>query len=210
MFKDFIKKITPMFQGIILPIGKIHWKTKKELSPEDKQKIMDLLKDNYFIILSRRTNHLSTYFVSLAEFITRKKFAYWSHALMNLEDEVTSEIDFRLMEATGTGVHYSTFAEVFDVQATVLLKPKSMDITEWTQTLDDAKAQLGKEYDTLLDIYDSSKLSCIEMVRKILMGNPNYSSDFANFEKMIAEIDNVTPQMLYDCSDFEIVLEIRK
>lgn len=209
MIKYIIEKLAPILQIFILPIGKVEWRAKKEISDKDKEEIKKLLKSDYYIILTRRTNHLSSYFTSFIELVNRGKLGFWAHAIMNLEDTVTDEKDFRLMEATGTGVHYSEFSEVFNVQAVALMKPKSMSLAEWTDVLDDARAQLGKPYDTLFDIYDSSKLSCIELVRKILMGQPNYERDFPNFEKMIKEVGNLSPQMLYDCEDFEVVLEIK-
>jgi hypothetical protein len=42
------------------------------------------------------------------------------------------------------------------------------------------------------------------------MAEPDYQENFANFEKMIKERKNLTPQMFYDCPDFEVVYEVRK
>lgn len=203
---NFIKKIASLF---VQPLGRIGWKARKELDQETKDKIKSMLKDDYYIILTRRTNYLSTYMIAIVELFLTGKFAYWSHSVMNLENEVTDVKDFRLIEATGVGIHYSRFDEIFNVQSVVLLKPTSMSLSEWTSTLDDAEAQIGKPYDSLFDIYDSSKLSCIELTRKILMGNPNYDEDFKRFEAMIKKYKNLSPQMLYDCEDFEIVYEVK-
>jgi hypothetical protein len=49
---------------------------------------------------------------------------------MNLEDTVENIESFRLIEATGVGVHYSLFDKVFNVQSVVLMKPVSMTIDE--------------------------------------------------------------------------------
>lgn len=201
--------ITPLFNKIVFLIGKIEWKTTKYVSQEDLLTIKSMLKDDYFVIVTRRGNHLSTYFIGLIEVFLRFKFGYWSHSLMNLEDTVTEDKDFRLMQATGIGTAYAGFDEVFDVQGVALLKPKSMTLDEWTTVLDTAKAQLGKPYDTLFNIADDSKLSCIELTRKILMASPNYDEDFKHFETMIKKYKNVSPQMLYDCEDFEVFFEVR-
>lgn len=204
-----MKLLIKLFSPLALLIGKIQWKSTNELSEETKDKIREMLKKDYYVIVTRRNNHLSTYVISFAQFLFTGKFAYWSHALMNLEDEVTTDLDFRLLQATSVGVAYASFEDVFNLQSVALLKPKSMTIDEWTSVLDKARAQLGKSYDTLFDISNDKQLSCIELVRVILQAEPNYASDFKNFEALIAKQGNVTPQSLYDCKDFEVVFEVR-
>lgn len=190
---------------IVLFIGSIHWKAKRTLLETEQNIIRSYLASHYLIILTRRRNHLSTFFINLADFLLTGKWGFWSHALMNLEDEVTLESDFRLMEATAIGVHYSPFDKVFDVQNAVLLKPKNMTLIQWTKLLDRAKEQLGKPYDTLFNIKDAKALSCVELVRFILQGEPNYDINFANFEALIKKHKNLSPQMIYDCGDFDVV-----
>lgn len=204
-----IPYITPLFNKIVFFIGSIEWKTKRYVSQKDLDIIKGILKDDYCIMVTRRSNHLSTYFIGLIEVFLRFKIGYWSHSLMNLEDNVTEDKDFRILQATGVGTAYAEFDKVFDVQGVALLKPKSMTLDEWTTVLDTAKAQLGKPYDTLFNIADDSKLSCIELTRKILMASPNYAEDFKHFEEMIKKYKNVSPQMLYDCKDFDVVFEVR-
>ncbi len=202
---------------IVNGLGKIHWSTKTHISYEDQEKIRDMLVGNYFVILSHRKNHLSTYMVCLANFVLTFKWGYWSHALMNLEDKVADKSDFRivgmtdraLIESTGNGVHYTPFDQVFDAHGIALLKPKTMTLEKWTGVLDKAKAQLGKPYDTLFDLTNDQALSCVELVRVVLQAEPNYETDFANFEAMIKKSKNLSPQMFADCEDFEIVFEAR-
>lgn len=216
---------TKIIDSIVLFIGKIHWPTKRQLSVADQDKIRLMLVDNYFIVLTRRNNHLSTYFTGIASFLVNRKWGFWSHAVMNLEDELTEDADFRivsmnapielmareraLIEATGAGTQVAPFEKVFDVHAAVLMKPKSMSLDDWTGVLDSAKAQLGKPYDTLFNIADDKKLSCVELVRVILQSRQNYERDFANFEASIRKYKNLSPQMFYDCPDFEVVFEAR-
>jgi hypothetical protein len=217
-----MKILNSIIEKVVLFIGKIHWAPSQEISTEDQEKIRALLKDNYYIILTHRNNHLSTYFTALADLFLMGKFSYWAHALMNLEDEVTSSKDFRLVkmganltggreliEATGSGTHTTPFEQVFDVHGVVLLKPKCMALEEWTGVLDVAKAQMGKPYDSLFNIADDSALSCVELVRVILQSRPNYAEEFKNFEAMIAKYKNLSPQMYYDCGDFSVVFEAR-
>jgi hypothetical protein len=212
---NFIKSLV---EKVIIGIGKIHWSSSTQISAADQEKIKELLVDNYFVILSHRKNHLSTFFVGLANFVLTFKWGYWSHALMNLEDEVQTKSDFRivgmndraLIEATGEGVHITPFDKVFDAHGIALLKPKSMTLDEWTAVLDKAKDQIGKPYDTLFDLADDKALSCVELVRVILQAQPNYETDFANFEALIKKRKNLTPSMFVECPDFGIVYKVRR
>lgn len=205
-----MKKLWTAFADwVVITIGEIRWKYKKGLTVAELSEIRNLLTPNYYIILTRRNNHLSTFFVGLASWVVSGKWSYWAHALMNLEDEVKSDNDFRLIEATGAGTHYSTFEDVFKVHGVVLLKPKNMSIEYWTAVMDKATQQLGKPYDSLFDLKNDQRLSCVELVRTALMAEPDYEKNFPHFEKMICDNKNLTPQMFYDCEDFEVVYEIR-
>jgi hypothetical protein len=201
-----LKKIKEFF---ILLIGKIHWKNNNLVTPEEQDEIRKFLNKNHYIILTRRNNHLSTYFIGLADFLLKGKWGFWSHALMNLENTTEADSDFRLIEAIGAGVQYTRFERVFNVNAVVLLKPKSMTIEEWTDVLVKANTEIGKPYDSLFDLANDNALNCVELVRTALQAQPNYASDFEHFETTIVKAKNLTPQMFYDCPDFEIVYEVR-
>jgi hypothetical protein len=130
---------------------------------------------------------------------------------MNLEDTVKSADDFRFIEATGEGVHYSGFEDVFGhVDAVALIKPKHMTIEEWTEALDSAKTYLGRPYDNLLDLKSSLEVNCVELIRLALQGIPDYDIKFANFEKMVAAKKKLTPDMFHECDDFEVVYKITR
>lgn len=195
--------------AIITAIGKIKWPSNTLLTTSEQQKIKNYLIPNYYIILTRNKTHLSTYAIALGNFLITGKWGYWSHVLMNLEDEVTTDKDFRLIEAIGTGVQYSSFSNVFAVDSVCLLKPKNMTIDKWTNVMDKARTELGKPYDTLLDLTTDKAINCVELVRNSLMSEPNYVTDFANFEKDIAKAKNLTPDMFFYCKDFECVYLIR-
>lgn len=204
-----MKFLNYIVERVVFFIGKIKWKSNTLIQQAELDVIKELLIKDYYIILTKRKNHVSTFFVCLAHFLLTGKWGYWSHSLMNLEDEVNRISDFRLLEATGTGVHYSSFSEVFSVHSVVLLKPKNIKLKEWTGLLDRAKLQLGKPYDTLFNIKDENKLSCVELIRLILEGEPNYLINFPNFESLIKRYKNLSPQMFYDSGDFEIVYQIK-
>ncbi len=204
-----MKLIKKFVDFVVLGIGKIHWKTKREISAEVKNEIREMLGPNYYVMLTHRSNHLSTFFVGLSNFVLTGKWGYWAHAFMNVENEVASDSDFRIVEAVGSGTQYTPFDKVFDVQGVALLKPKKMTAEEWTAVLDRATGLLGRPYDSLFDLKSDSSLSCVELVRTALMAEPNYAEDFAEFEKMIQKRKNLTPQMFYQCPDFEVVFERR-
>lgn len=187
-------------------IGNVNWSFKGGITPEETAIIRADLVQNYYIILTRHNNHLSTYFIGLADLVLTGKFGYWSHALMNCEDAVSNDGSFRLIQATGTGTNFATFDDVFTTSSVALLKPKSMSLEYWSTVLDRLKSDIGKPYDTLFDLSQDKKLSCVELVRNALMAEPNYETDFANFEAMINKYHHrLTPSMFANCPDFEIV-----
>lgn len=204
-----MKIVNKIIETVILGIGKIHWGTNKFVSTHSQDEVRKLLVPNYYIVLTHRSNHLSSFFVGLANFALTGKWGYWTHALMNAEDEAKSDSDFRLIEAVGTGVKYTPFDQVFDVQGLVLLKPKTMPLDRWTNIIDRAAKQIGKPYDSLFDLKSDSALSCVELVRYALMAEPDYMEHFAHFESLINRRKNLSPQMFYECEDFEIVFEAR-
>jgi len=202
--------MTNILSHIVKYIGSIEWKFKDGLTLSDIEQIKKKLIPDYYIILTRRRNHLSTYFIAISYIFLRKKIGHYVHTLMNLEDDVQSNSDFRLIEATGKGIHYSNFEDVFNCHSVSLLRPKNMTLEDWTQTLDQAKKQLGKKYDTLFDLKSDKELSCVELIRVALQTLPDYELRFAHFEKMIKESKNLHPQMFYDCEDFIVEYEVRR
>jgi hypothetical protein len=128
---------------------------------------------------------------------------------MNIENQVTTDADFRIVEAIGTGIAITPFAHAFDVSGVAMLKPKNMTVDKWTAVLDKAMTEVGKPYDNLFDLKNDQALSCVELIRTALMAEPDYYENFAHFEARIAKEKNLTPEMFYECEDFEVVLEIR-
>lgn len=186
--------------------GGVYW----ALTEEDHDKIRRLLKEHYCFILTRRKSHLTTYMIGLMSWMATGKAAHYAHALMNVEGDLTNHIDFRLIEATGKGVHYSTFMEVFDCDSVAVLTPRGVGLTEWTFILDEVKADYGREYDMLFDITSDQALSCIELVYDGIKKLPDYEARFPNFIEMIKKQGELTPQMMYDCGDFDVVFEVRR
>lgn len=210
-----------MFSWFINIIGKIKWEGlyKKihgrtyTLTHEDWFKARDVLASGYFIILTRRKTHLSTYFISLAHFLLTGRFGYYSHALVNVEadrDGFYGLSDFKFMEAIGVGVKHSKWHEVFNCDAICIIKPKYYALEELNASIGVGLADIGKEYDDVFKVYDDMQMSCVEVARKRLMSLPFYEQRMRVFEYMILNEKNLTPQMFRDCPDFEVLLEIKK
>lgn len=182
-----------------------------KLKEADHDRIRELLKANYFIVLTRRRSHLTTYIISLMSLLVTKRLSHYTHALMNVEGDLSGHIGFKLVEATSRGVHFSTFMEVFDCDSVALLHPKGLTPQEWTGVLDAVKSQIGRDYDTLFDITTSENVSCVEMVYWGLKSLPNYEQRFPKLVALITSRgNNLTPQMLYDTGELVVAFEIRR
>lgn len=207
MTRSLLQKLQILF---IKAIAKVHWHQRKLLSNNDADSLKTKFTANYYIIVTRKSNYLTTFFISLGNFLLTRHWGYYSHVLMNFEDEVIADTDFRFIEATGTGTHFSTFDTVFGkVDAVALIRPKNITLIEWTNVLDKAKTYLGVPYDNLFDLKNTLEINCVELVRIALQTLPDYDEKFAEFEKMVAKDKKLTPDMFYNCQDFEVINEIR-
>lgn len=191
--------------------AKVRWRQRKHLSESDIALLKSKFVTDYYVIASRRSNYLTTFFIALGNFFLTGRWGFYSHVSMNLEDEVKTDDDFRFIEATGAGTHYSNFEEIFSkVDAVALIKPKHMTIEEWTIALDRAKTYLGVPYDNLFNLKNALEINCAELIRLALQGLPDYDTKFASFEKMVAKKKKITPDMFANCPDFEVVYYITK
>jgi len=192
-------------------IAKIHWKHDTLLTDEDDIELKSKFTADYYIIATRKSNYLTTFFIGLGNFFLTGHWGFYSHVLMNLEDTVKTDDDYRFIEATGEGTHYSDFESVFGkVDAVALIKPRNMTLIEWTEALDKAKTYLGTPYDNLFDLKSTLEINCVELIRVALQALPDYPEKFAEFEKMVAKKKKLTPDMFIECSDFEVVYCVRR
>ena len=155
-----------------------------------------------YILLTRKHSHLTTYFISIANALLGQKLSYWSHAAIVHGEDV--------YEALGDGVQVNSLMYAMKSDAAVLLRPKGISEMEWFNVITEARDNIGKPYDTDFDLANDNRLSCIEFVWDALLEVVGYEEKWPAFNKMIKDHGNVTPQMLYDSGDFEIVLEVRK
>lgn len=207
-----MKKLWAQFaEWFIFNVGKIRWTQTRHLHRAEVEVIRQKLTNDYYLIMTRRHNWVSSYMTYIAHFFLTGKFGQWSHILMNMENEVDSDDDFRLVEAIGKGVTYSEFSNVFGkVDGVMLLRPKNMTLEMWTTAFDNARTHLGKPYDTLFDLKNDTRMSCVELIRTVLIAaDPNYTTNFANLERMIQRRKNLTPQMFVDCGDFVVDYHVR-
>lgn len=199
----------PRFQALVnyKPAAGMYYR----LQEADLNLIRDCLRDNYYIILTHRRCHLTSYLIAIISKLATGASSHWTHALMNTEGNIPGHLGYILVEATKQGVHPSSFMEVFDCDSVVLLKPTGCTTEEWTIAMDTAKSEIGKPYDTLFDILDDNSLSCVELIYVAMMKLPNAKQRFPKLLKLIEDEGNeLTPQMLYDCGDLEIALEIKR
>lgn len=192
-----------------------------DLRAADREAARELMKYRTYLWVSRRDTHLTTYLISFSDWVLslgvwaknkfkgkRPRFGFWSHAFLNYDDN-------ELVEAIAKGVERNFFDEVFDCDAAAALLPRNMSVSEWQDLqpliAEEMLKQLGKKYDSVFDLSDQDKVSCIELVRLVLKNKVHdYDLKFANFETMIEMYKNVTPQMLYESEDFVCVWEVRR
>lgn len=223
----FLKKwwnyFVDFFVGTV--IGKTTWlklyakfhKGKEYLVTDfERIQIRDILKSNYCLIMTRRNTHLSTYVGGWAHWLLmllhgkKPKIGYWSHCLMNVENEVQSLTDFRLVEAIGTGIGFSSFDSVFNCDSVALMIIEGVACSsDWNDALEYDLTQLGKPYDTLLDFNNPDRQTCIELIHNALDYVPKAVKVRDGLDAMLKEYGALTPQMLYDCPGLKVIFEVR-
>lgn len=211
------------------PIAKINWEyPARKIYGKDftlgfeewNQLAAHLATDKYYIILTHRSTHLSTYAVSLANWIKTGKWSYWSHALANCEGDLQKleytimsskflQENFRFVEATAKGVHYSKFFDVFCVDGVALLEiPKAI-----ADQMDDyLTSNIGKEYDNLFDFKKDNNLCCTEVIWDAI-NDAQVENCFPHLEAALKAEGALTPEMFYEAAqkgDMKIAYEVRK
>jgi len=200
--------IYKIYHWLAMLPGKISFSKKNYLSVTTKNELARLLADGYYIILTGEKHHLSSIIVSFLSWIKTGVWANYTHALMNC-DNITDSTDtesFKFVEATGVGVHTSTFDQVFACDAVCLLTPINIDNAEWTQIIDALLKQKGKPYDDLFDLSDDTHVSCVELVLNALKA-AKYDEEFADLKRLIEKEKNLVPQMYRTCQDFTVKYE---
>lgn len=142
----------------------------------------------------------------MAYWLRSFKKGYWAHAVCNFE----ADNNFKLVEATAAGVHWSSFKDVFNCDSVVLMKPKYFTELECSAALKNIVDDIGKPYDDLFDFQSDKRLSCVEVWYHALAPLPGSREKLRSFNGMLEMGVKINPQDLYECDDFEVVLEIRR
>ena len=209
-YKTWWYKVVDLIEKIA---AGIHWQRTAavfnngiyyHLLEKDHDTLRATLGRRHFIILNHRSCHFTTYVIALMTLIKSGKIGYWTHAFVN-----TARTKF--VEATAIGTHSSTFMQVFDCDGVVLLSLKGVSDDEWWEAAADTlKDDMGKPYDDLFDYMNTECLSCVEVVWTIIENLKDYRTRFPNLIAMIESEKQLTPQMYYDCPDFEKIFEVRR
>ncbi len=177
------------------------------LTLDDKALAVEILKKRNVIILTYSKHHLSSYASRLGHVLLTGEKATYSHALLNIEP---NGVDFELIEAINKGVVISKFDDVFNCDGFCILVPKRYLQTTFDGAVWDFKSEIGKGYDKLLNLFDSESRTCIELVFSKLKSFHNWKKKMPILDYMISEEKNLTPQLIRDCPDFKVLLEIKR
>lgn len=188
-------------------VGMWHHGKYWRLTAEDWSKIQTILDEENLVICIRRNTHFTTYLIWIANRIKVGYWGFYSHAFMNLEGDNEPT---KLVQATAIGTAWVPFDQAFNCDSVKLLRPKGYSKADWAAAIQEAISDLGKPYDTLFNISQNQSLSCVELVRDALKKAPDYATRFADFEALIQKVGDLTPDMMANCKDFDVVLEIRR
>jgi len=192
-----------------------------DLTSKDREEIREEMQAGLRIWVSRRETHLTTYFIGFFDWALavwawfkngrkgiKPKWGFWTHAFANINSH-------EIMEAIAKGVTKSMFDDAFNCEAAAALVPANLSVIEWhnisKEIVEELKLQDGKKYDSGFNLKDESKVSCIELMRLVLMKRvKDYHYKFADLEEDVRLYKNLTPQMLYDSKSFKVVWEVRR
>lgn len=196
------------YHWVTQQLPKVYWRNQHVLTDEEKDVLAKQLASGYYIILTGNKYHLGSIIVSLLSWLKTGKWSRYTHALMNCDNitDPSGREAFKFIEADVNGVVYTTFDKVFKCSAVCLLSPNHITNEDWTKIIDSLLTELGRPYDDLFDLADSSRLSCVEVVLNALKA-ADYADEFKNLDAMIKSVGNLVPQMYRECPDFVVVLE---
>lgn len=210
--KSLLLKLNSLLMDLL---AKIQWGwlrkaiTGREfnLTVDDWHQIVKILDNRNAFILTYSKSHLSSYASKLAHFLLTGKKATYSHALLNVESLLES---FKLVEAISKGVVISKFEDVFNCDGVCILVPKNYSQEEFEACIWDYRKEVGKPYDDLFKLHDAKARSCIEVVFSKVKMLTDWELKMPVLSYMIKEKKNLTPQLLRECPDMEVLLEIKR
>jgi len=211
--------IMKIVEPVVMVMGKLNWEGVKELftgrrynlTIYDRLKIMRVLAEGNYFILTRRHTHLSTYMANAAHWLLTGRWGYWSHFTMNVDLNPTADKDkMRFIEAIGKGVTISSFDEIFNCDGVWIGKPILPDGISWEEIMEAELKNEGKKYDTFGKINDPTKMNCVEVGLDAIKKVPDYEQRFHGLLAMIKLEKNLSPDMFIESGSFVTVLEIKR
>lgn len=197
-------------------IGRMNWTGLKyfftgreyDLRDEDITEIVRAMKSQRLIGLSYRETHFTSYCINTIYFFLSGRLREFSHAWLGPRPFEDS-LDLRIIESVAEGVRSAPFWKVLLVDAVALLKPKYFHPDKWAELDIEAEKDVGH---IIYDIYgrymDPSERNCIEqVVFRMLHSDPDC---LPGTTALMKKYKQLTPQMIYDSGDFEVILEIRR
>lgn len=209
-----MKKLFKLF--MIYVIGRVNWTglsyfiTGKEykLTNDDVKKLADYMLKERVVGISARNTHLSTLMATLGHFILTRRWLWVGHAFINVDDEQSDPFGMQIFESVGAGAIVSPFWKVILCDYVWLGKPKYVKESDWEKIHQVLLSQQGIVYDIFCNPRDASALNCVErVVLAILTVDP---TALPSLSRMMEKYGNLTPQMVIECGDFEVCLEIKR
>lgn len=197
-------------------ISSINWHWLREklggkylVTEAEKDYIRALLRIQPCFILIEDRSYLSSYLIRILSWITTKQWPKYTHVLMNFDIGMGSHPDgFLLIEATNSGVHFSTFDYVFACD-NVCLTTVDISRVDWEQVRLGLAKQLGKKYDDWFDIRDNSHVTCVEMCWDALNEIGDRSGVFPTLVARIEKFDQLTPEDFLHSNEIILVYETK-
>lgn len=209
-----IKKIYDFFMLRI--VSGLNWTGLKyfltgreyDLTDNDIERVCEFLLRDNFVGLTYRKTHFTSYPIVLAHWLVTGNWKLISHAWINVDKEEFDSSKIRIFESISKGTIVSPFWKVLNCDTVILLKPKHMTDYGWSKAMEYVQSKLGTKYDALCNEENDDELNCVELVVDAILNEMPWA--LPNLKVMIKKYKCLTPQMLLECGDFKICLEIRR
>lgn len=199
-------------------VGRLNWTGLKyffqgrefDLTDEDIETACDYLLADRYIGLGWRKTHFTSYLIAIGHFILTGRWTLWSHAWANIDDETKDPFRMRIYESVAVGAKISRFWNVLNVDAVALLRPKHLSAEQWEKVNTAIVSAISRKtkYDIFANEEDHSEVNCVELVvMAILEAAPDA---LPGTSAMMKKTKALTPPMLYESGDFDIVWEVRR
>jgi hypothetical protein len=184
------------------------------LNYKDITDALKLMKTGRYVGLVTRKSHLSTWVICLGHYIAcwmhgkKPNIGKYGHCFLHLEDDLTDNEGFQIVEAVEKGCKISEFWDVLLVDSICLLRPKNYSDDQLEEMINISKKYVGLPYDKKSNMHDHSSVNCVEGQYAALMSID--MNGLPNLNAWLKSTKLITPDMIRDCGDYEIVYETRR